>query len=395
MDKSKLLWHSNGPHTPTGYGQQTSLFAPLLAERYDLALSAFYGLDGGRIRWNGIPIFPGNTPHFGDTFLAHHAASHFGGDPRGGLIVTLMDVWVLNPTAMAELDLACWCPVDHQPPPRPVGRFFAESGAIPIAMSRFGQEQLEAFDPLYCPHAVDVDVYKPMDKDEIRETVGIPKDAFVVGMVAANKGTPSRKGFSEAFQAFKLFRDQHDDAFLYLHTTMDSAFSEGEALGPMLQAVGIPAESVRIADQYHMMFDPYPRSAMAMIYSALDVLLNPAHGEGFGIPVLEAQACGVPAIVTKFSAMPEVCGSGWHVDGELQWTRQQSWQMRPSITGILESLNDAYGRPRAQVKNDSQVARTHALKYALRPVFEEYMVPALEAARARLDDRKPSELVAA
>jgi glycosyltransferase involved in cell wall biosynthesis len=49
---------------------------------------------------------------------------------------------------------------------------------------------------------------------------------------------------------------------------------------------------------------------MAKIYSAMDVLLNPAMGEGFGITVLEAQACGTPAIVTDFSAMTEVCGGG-------------------------------------------------------------------------------------
>ena len=37
---TKLLWHSNAPWSPTGYGQQTSLFAPLLAEKYDLAISS-------------------------------------------------------------------------------------------------------------------------------------------------------------------------------------------------------------------------------------------------------------------------------------------------------------------------------------------------------------------
>ena len=34
---TKLLWHSNAPWAPTGYGQQTGLFAPRLAEKYDMA----------------------------------------------------------------------------------------------------------------------------------------------------------------------------------------------------------------------------------------------------------------------------------------------------------------------------------------------------------------------
>ena len=43
---TKLLWHSNAPWAPTGYGQQTGLFAPRLAEKYDMAISSFYGLEG-------------------------------------------------------------------------------------------------------------------------------------------------------------------------------------------------------------------------------------------------------------------------------------------------------------------------------------------------------------
>jgi hypothetical protein len=38
----KMLFHSNTPWSPTGYGVQTGLFAPLLAPHYDLAISSFY-----------------------------------------------------------------------------------------------------------------------------------------------------------------------------------------------------------------------------------------------------------------------------------------------------------------------------------------------------------------
>lgn len=37
-----MLIHSNSPWAPTGYGQQTALFAPMLAEHYRLGISAFY-----------------------------------------------------------------------------------------------------------------------------------------------------------------------------------------------------------------------------------------------------------------------------------------------------------------------------------------------------------------
>ena len=79
------------------------------------------------------------------------------------------------------LNVACWVPVDHEPVPPAVPEFFAATGRVPIAMSRFGQEQLQAFDPLYVPHGVDTDVYQPQPQAEVRERGGSTSDAFVVG----------------------------------------------------------------------------------------------------------------------------------------------------------------------------------------------------------------------
>lgn len=37
-------------------------------------------------------------------------------------------------------------------------------------------------------------------------------------------------------------------------------------------------------------------------------------GEGFGIPIIEAQAAGCPVIVTDCTAMTELCLSGWLIE---------------------------------------------------------------------------------
>ncbi len=44
------------------------------------------------------------------------------------------------------------------------------------------------------------------------------------------------------------------------------------------------------------------------LYSAARILLMPSHYEGFGLPVLEAMACGAPVITSKTSSLPEVAG---------------------------------------------------------------------------------------
>jgi glycosyltransferase involved in cell wall biosynthesis len=386
---TKLLWHSNAPWSPTGYGQQTGLFTPELAKHYDLAISSFYGLEGSPITWDGIPVFPGLGGQFGDEHLVQHAKRFFGGDPRGGLVVTLMDVWVLNAGWLSQTNTACWVPVDHEPAPPKVQEFLFESNAIPIAMSRFGERMLGRLDPLYVPHGVDTSAYRPHDKAKVREEVGFPKDGFLVGMVAANKGRPSRKGFSQAFQAFAKFAESHDDAYLYLHTMVNPGIAGGEDIPAMLEGLGIPQERVMIADQYRVLFDPYSHASMAKVYSAMDVLLNPAMGEGFGIPVLEAQACGVPAIVTDFSAMSEVCGAGWHVAHDPYWTGLNSWQAVPRIDDIVDALEECRGLEPRERQKLSSGARAHAMGYDVERVLKQFMLPALRTVEQRFALQSP------
>ena len=58
MDK-KLLWHSNYPGSNTGYGTQTGLFVPRIAELgWDVVISCMTGLQGRPDMWNGFRCLP-------------------------------------------------------------------------------------------------------------------------------------------------------------------------------------------------------------------------------------------------------------------------------------------------------------------------------------------------
>lgn len=390
-DKPRLLWHSNSPFASTGYANQTSLFALPLKERFEFAISCFYGVEGQVIPWNGVPLLPGIGQTYGNETILDHASVFFGGDLRGGLVCTLMDVWVLEPSIWRQLNACSWVPVDHTPAPDPVVGFFKESGAVPIAMSKFGQGELReaGLDPLYVPHAVDTSVYKPMPRKEAREITDMPSDAFICGMVAANKGNPSRKCFVEAFQAFKILRERHKDALLYLHTEVMGKF-DGVNIPKLMGHVGLDSDAVLICDQYRAVHRPFPPEKMAAIYSSLDVLLAPSAGEGFGIPVVEANACGVPAIVSDFSAQPEVLGAGWKVEGVTHYTRIGAWQFLPDIEDIHEALTKAYTLPDMARKQAAKKARAHALTYDVNTVLTEYMLPALAEAQERCDDAPPT-----
>jgi glycosyltransferase involved in cell wall biosynthesis len=49
------------------------------------------------------------------------------------------------------------------------------------------------------------------------------------------------------------------------------------------------------------------------IYNLADLLLFPSLYEGFGLPILEAQACGCPVLTSNVTSCPEVAGDGAHI----------------------------------------------------------------------------------
>lgn len=51
----------------------------------------------------------------------------------------------------------------------------------------------------------------------------------------------------------------------------------------------------------HLLYEDLP-----LLYSAAKVLLYPSLYEGFGLPIIEAMACGLPVITSNTSSMPEV-----------------------------------------------------------------------------------------
>lgn len=53
-----------------------------------------------------------------------------------------------------------------------------------------------------------------------------------------------------------------------------------------------------------------PDKDLRIIFTLAQMLLYPSFHEGFGLPVLEAQACGIPVVTSNISSLPEVAGEG-------------------------------------------------------------------------------------
>ena len=376
------VWLSNAPFAPTGYGTQTKqVVSRMVRDGHQMVVAANYGMEAIQTEWEGIEVWPkGFDPYSNDIVNPYFKDWQNRHPGLPSAVFTLYDVWVFRGKWWDELPVVAWVPIDHMPTPPAVAEFCAKPNVTPVAMSRYGHDQLTRLDidSVCIPHAIDPDLYKPtpsFDGRAGRDIMGVPEDAFVVSIVNANKGTvPTRKAWAENILAFSIFAERHPDAVLYLHTERFGSMG-GIPLDPVLKACGLTEDRYRFINQYALRTG-IPDEAMSTIYTASDVLLAATLGEGFGLTVVEAAACELRAIVNNFSAQPEVAGpDGLLVDGQPWWDPAQlAWFNTPSVPSIVAALEEAYRGGHAR----SPKSRQHVLdNYDADTVYAEGWRPLL------------------
>jgi len=247
-----------------------------------------------------------------------------------------------------------------------------------VAMSLHGQRQMEqvGIKSVYIPHMIDVKAYQPtthFDDTPTREFMGVPEDAFVIGMVAANKANKviHRKAYAENLLAAGLFMAKNPDVYLYLHAEPTPAYG-GFNLPNLLQACKIDPERVIFPDPMELRYG-YSTKQMAALYSAFDVLLAPSYGEGFGVPTIEAQATGTRVIGSSWAATADlIADDGWLVEGHPFWDEgQQAWYKVPDVSSILGALKRAHESDRGP----SDVSIKFASQFGVETVWDNYWLP--------------------
>ena len=362
----RIAWYSNGAHTPTGYGTQTAqVLRRLKADGHDVDLLANYGdvaglHDTGMLSQDesllGIPQWSQGHAQYSLDVVDDQCKLVFQDEP--GWVITLYDVWVLR-GAFQDQRVISWTPIDHLPVPPEVATWCIEHRTI--AMSKYGQAALadEGITADYIPHAIEK-VFSPTESD-IRKRMKVPDDAFLVMMNAANVGrTPPRKAWDENLQALAAFARDHDDVVIYLHT--DLTRPNGVPLPRLINLLGIKPTQLRKPDLMAYRNGLIPDTQLAATYSASDVLLAVSMGEGFGVPTIEAMGCGTPAIVTNFSAQPELVGdTGWKVACQLKYNENHhAFLATPFVGAIREALEEAYaerGTDKAATRSAAAIAK--------------------------------------
>ena len=388
MTKAAISWYSNSLNQPTGYGTQSKqVISRLTRAGHKVAMLSNFGCEGVNSvieTGNGkIPHYSRGMTQYSTDVLPLHFEHWSAENPNlAKILITLYDVWVLldNPR-LDTLPIASWVPIDHQPAPEKVMRWLSKPNVTPIAMSLFGKAMIESHgvESEYVPHAIETRIFKPTAKlpEGIsgREFVG-GDDKFIVGMNFANKagGFIHRKAVAENFLAFAIFAQKHDDVVLYIHSDPFGQQS-GFVLSNILAACGVPAEKVKFVDPVAYQYG-ISQETLAAIYSAWDVGLFTNYGEGFGVPQVEAQACGVPIITSNFAASAELAGpDSFLVNGQPLWDAgHNAWFNVPNVQGIADALEQAYQRGRKDFPDTVAFAK----KYDADKIFDENWKPLIE-----------------
>ena len=108
-----------------------------------------------------------------------------------------------------------------------------------------------------------------------------------------------RKNLTRLIRAFDLAKEQGDFPYqLILAGEYGWKFDREAAMAGILHAIDIRFLDF-VADE-----------DMPALYSAASLFAFPTLYEGFGIPIIEAQKCGVPVLASSTSSLPEVGGAG-------------------------------------------------------------------------------------
>lgn len=137
--------------------------------------------------------------------------------------------------------------------------------------------------------------FRPCSEADIaatRQRLGLP-DSYIL-YLGINK---PHKNLVRLVEAFGSIARALPDVSIVLAGRRDPRYPEA-----MHQAM-----AMRLARRV-VLVDDVPEADLPALYSGAALFVFPSLYEGFGFPVLEAMACGVPVVTTNTSSLPEVAG---------------------------------------------------------------------------------------
>jgi glycosyltransferase involved in cell wall biosynthesis len=163
------------------------------------------------------------------------------------------------------------------------------------------------------PHGLDQKKFYQIDQNEARKQLGLPPDKFIV--FNGNRNQP-RKNIDQTIKAFAEFAGNKDDVLLYLHMgEKDLGWAVKEVFESEMRRRG-QDPTAKLCLTPHMNYMQAPSDErLNLIYNAVDVGINTANGEGWGLVPFEHAMCKKPQIVPNHTSCKDIWkGKGLLID---------------------------------------------------------------------------------
>ncbi|PTN34155.1 FkbM family methyltransferase [Desulfonatronum sp. SC1] len=148
---------------------------------------------------------------------------------------------------------------------------------------------LSSFPVHVIPNGLPTNIFKPYPQAQIRKSLQVPKDAFVI-LFGADSVTNARKGFVYLLRALEHVKTQFPSEHIALATF-------GNHAQAAVQHLGFPTFAFDYVDK---------ESELALVYSMADVTVIPSLEDNLPNVVLESLACGTPVVGFDVGGIPDM-----------------------------------------------------------------------------------------
>jgi glycosyltransferase involved in cell wall biosynthesis len=400
----KILWMSDSPTAPSGFGNVSRFVCEGLAQRGHEVAIVGWQMRGQPRPWRGCTLYPTRFDTFGGDVLLGYLQRL-----KPDVLVTLADVWwltyIANPTITgflraAQIPWALYYPIDGDLGAGALPASWVrilERVDIPIAMSQYGRDVTLAngVTPGYVPHGVDTAIFRPpADRRAAKRRLGYD-NRFVVLSDARNQ---PRKLLPRLLEIFRRFARDRDNVVMHLHCDpADPAARTAEYHYDVAADVALLGLDDRVRFTEGMSIEGgVPIEDLAAIYQAADVHLLASWGEGFGLPTLQAAAAGVVPMAADYTASRElVSGHGEPI--RIAAYVPDQFGLRRALVDIGDAVSrlDRLYNDRDLLAAKSAASRRFAQAYDwshLLPRWNDLLEAALPGARRRMTEVQVSTL---